>query len=56
MDPNQNSPGGVVPGPANQYEFITNPVPQQKKKSLIPKFGGSSFTQKIILIVGGASC
>lgn len=41
-------------GPNNQYDFIVSPG-GPPKKSLLPSLGGqSSFTQKLIFIIGGA--
>lgn len=53
MQPDQNNAGGIVPGPANQYDFIMNP-PKPPKKSIVPTFGKNPFIQKIIFVVGGA--
>lgn len=56
MDPNQNQPGNITPGPANQYDFITNPAPNQPppgQQGPLSILNNNPFLKKVVLIVGG---
>lgn len=55
MQPEQQQVGGLVPGPANQYDFIVNPPQNQPPPSggLPAKLSGGGSGKKFLIFVGG---